>query len=211
VVAAEGGVSPALDDGEGRQARGGVAAAAVPAKGAVDGFGRGLVRGIAGNDMVERHGDIDAEGLLDFHGELGRVVMLGAVDVGAEADAVFGDFAEAGEGEDLEAAAIGEDRAVPPHEAVDAAEPLDEAMAGPEVEVVGVDEDDAGAGFDDLRGEEGFDGGEGADRHEYGGFDDAVGGMEPAGARGDRAERAAGEFEPEGCSCRHGRVTVSMA
>ncbi|WBL36318.1 hypothetical protein O0235_01690 [Tepidiforma flava] len=158
----------ALDDGEGGELRRGGAAAPVPAEGAFDGVAGCIEWRFTGEDVVEGHGDIDAEGFLHFHGELGGVVVFGAVDVGAEADAVFGDLAEAGEGEDPEAAAVGEDGAIPAHEAVDAAELPDEPVPGAQVEVVGVDEDDPGAGRGDLGGQERLHGREGADGHEDG-------------------------------------------
>ncbi len=212
VVATEAGVGAALDDGEGGELGCCLATAAVPAEGALDGFGGGGEGGVAGEDVVEGHGDVDAEGGLDLHGELGGVVVFGAVDVGAEADAFFADVAEAGEGEDLESTAIGEDWAGPLHEAVDAAEVLDELVAGSEVEVVGVDEDDAGAGGGDFGGEEGFDSGEGADGHEDGGLEAAAGGGDAPGARGDGAGGLGGELEVEGGrGVVHGWVMAAMA
>ena len=51
-----------------------------------------------------------------------------------------------GEAVDLEAAAVGEDRPVPVHEAMQAAQLGDEVVAGPQGEVIGVAEDDLGAG-----------------------------------------------------------------
>ena len=62
-----------------------------------------------------------------------------------EGDALFGDFAQGGEGEDLEAAGIGEDRAVPILEGVQAAELLHHLHPGAEHQVVGVAEDDGRA------------------------------------------------------------------
>ena len=63
------------------------------------------------------------------------------------------------------------------------AEFADQLVAGPEEEVIGVGEDDFGA---EVLGEialrEAFDGGLGADGHEDGSFDIAVGGVEDAGA-----------------------------
>ena len=55
------------------------------------------------------------------------------------------DLADVGELKDLEAAAVGEDRAVPAHEAVQAAQFGDQLVAGPQGEVIGVAEDDLGA------------------------------------------------------------------
>ena len=64
-----------------------------------------LVRRLAGHDVVERHGDVGAEGPLDLHGALGGERALGAVHVALELDAVLRDAAEPLEREDLEAAA----------------------------------------------------------------------------------------------------------
>ena len=65
-----------------------------------------------------------------------------AVDVRAELDARIRDLAQRREAEDLIAAAVGEDRPVPAHEAVQAAELADELRARPQGQVVGVGEDD---------------------------------------------------------------------
>ena len=54
-------------------------------------------------------------------GYLRRVGVFGAVDMRAEADSLLLHLAEAGEAEDLEAAGIREDRALPVHESMDAA------------------------------------------------------------------------------------------
>ena len=67
----------------------------------------------------------------------------GAVVDRAERDAVVVDREQrVAEREDLEAARIGEDRPVPARERVQPAELLDHVLAGPEVQVVGVAEDD---------------------------------------------------------------------
>ena len=47
-------------------------------------------------------------------------------------DPVVGDLADLGEAEDLEAAGVGEDRPVPAHEAVQAAQLGDQLVAGPQ-------------------------------------------------------------------------------
>ena len=61
----------------------------------------------------------------------------------AEGDAVVVDRGDGvAEREHLEAAGVGEDRAVPRHEAVQAAELRDQVLAGPEVQVVRVGEQD---------------------------------------------------------------------
>ena len=98
-----------------------------------------------------------------------------AVEVAAERDAVLVDDPQVAERHDLEAARVGEDRPIPVHEPVQAAEPLDALRAGPQVQVVGVGEDDRRAGLGDLGRGERLDRGVRADRHELRRLDDAVG------------------------------------
>jgi hypothetical protein len=95
------------------------------------------------------------------------------------------DLTEAREREDLEAAAVGEDGAVPVHEVVDATQALDAPVAGSQKEVIGVDQEDVGTRVPDLFGHEGLHGGERADGHEGGRADGAVAGGNQAGSRGD--------------------------
>ena len=82
--------------------------------------------------------------MLDLGGGFRRDVVHGAVDGAFEGDTVLGHRAEFGEGEDLEAAAVGQDRARPVHEFMEAAELLHLFVAGAEIEVEGVAEDDLG-------------------------------------------------------------------
>ena len=71
--------------------------------------------------------------------ELGREALEVAVVDRAEGDAlVVARDDRVAEREDLEAAGVGQDRPVPGHEAVQAAELGDQVRAGPEVQVVGV-------------------------------------------------------------------------
>ena len=95
-----------------------------------------------------------------------------------------------GQAVDLEAAAVGEDRAVPAHEAVQAAQLGDQVVAGPQGEMIGVAEDDLRAGFASWCGRQTLDGGLGADRHEHRRFDDAV--RRVQAGRGERGRRCAG-------------------
>ena len=157
--------------------------------------------------LVEGEDDVCAQVVLDLHGHFGGEAVQGAVEVGAEGDAVvvhighaffaFADFTvavgagkfggqhffEAGaEGKNLEAAGVGVGGAVPVHEGSDAAGLVHNVGAGLEVEVVGVAEDGLCAGGADLLGGEGFDGGAGADGDEGGGVNVPVGGVDGAGA-----------------------------
>ena len=120
---------------------------------------------------------------MHIHSGRGGELVGVAVEVGLEGDAVFGDFAEVREAEDLETAGIGEDGPGPGHEAVQAAELTDEFVAGAEEEVVSVAEDDRGAQvFPKVALSEAFDGALSADGHEDRGGDIAVFGVQDAGA-----------------------------
>ena len=99
-----------------------------------------------------------------------------------EGDALFGDFAQGGEGEDLEAAAVGEDGAAPTLEGVEAAETLHDVHPRAKHEVIGVAQDDGGAETLEVLRAKGLDGGLGADGHEDGGVDGPMAGPEAAQA-----------------------------
>ena len=176
-------VEGALNDGE--EGLGGVAAGGEAAFGPALGDGEGGAGGAAvgggGDALVEDHHDVAADAALGEDGALGAEEDGLAVDVALEDGAGFAHGAGVGEGEDLEAAGVGEDGAVPLHEAVDAAEALEDFGAGAEEEVVGIGEEDLGAGVFEGFGELGFDRGLGADGHEEGGADLVVEGAEDGG------------------------------
>ncbi len=75
--------------------------------------------------LVKTHGDVGAKILLDGDGAFGRKFEEAAVDVRAKDGGVVGDLARGREAIDLKAAAVGEDRAVPAHEAMEPAHVLD--------------------------------------------------------------------------------------
>ncbi len=120
-------------------------------------FGAGPIGRILGA-LVESHANVGAESDLHIDGMLGGEKVRTAVEVRAEADAVVGDFAQRVEGEDLEAAGVSEHGARPTDEAMQAAHAADGFVAGAQIEVIGVAEDDLGAeGFERVLGD-GFDG-----------------------------------------------------
>ena len=83
---------------------------------------------------------------------LGRQRAQRAVEVRAELDAVLGHLAHRRQAEHLVAAAVGQDRVRPADERVQAAGARDQLVAGPQVQVVGVAEDDLRAGVLRRRG-----------------------------------------------------------
>ena len=157
-----------------------------PADGAVHGdFAGGAVARV-GRALVEHHRDVGAERVLDVEAVLHVEEQLVAVEVGTEVDAFVGDRAELREREDLEAAAVREDRLVPVHELMETAGGADDLAARAQVEVVGVAEQDLGAGLGDLLGREALDRGLGAHRHEDRRADLPVRGLQDAEAGGRR-------------------------
>jgi hypothetical protein len=184
VAGAQLGVEAALHDGKERgfgSGSGGEATAGPAGRALHRGFDFGA-RGAGGRQVVEAHHDVAADRFLDLDGVLGGEVEVGAVEVVAKAHPVLVDGAQLGEREDLEAAAVGEDRAAPAGHLVHAAEGAQAVDAGAHGEVVGIAEDDAGAHVFEFVGGEGLDGGRRADGHEDGGGDLAVRGLVAAGA-----------------------------
>src|SRR5439155_6317199 len=109
---------------------------------AADGLGELGVWDACRRTDVEAHRDVGPELRLDRGCELGREASRLAVVDRAEGDAVVVDPEQrVAQGEDLEAAGVGEDRPVPACECVQTAKLRDDILAGPEVEVVGVAED----------------------------------------------------------------------
>ena len=154
-----------------------------PAHGAMHAFTGVFVADRILGALVEHHEDVAAEGELGIDGGFGREGVGAAIEVRLKGDAMLGDFAQAGEAEDLEAARIGEDGVGPGHEAMEAAEGTDELVAGAQIEVVGVGEEDGDAKVvGEIALRESFDGGLGADGHEDGGFDGSVRRVEQSGA-----------------------------
>ena len=105
--------------------------------------------------------------------------MLAAVNMRPERDAFLRNFAETGETENLETAAIGQNGAVPIHKLMQAAHFPDNIYSRPEVEVVVIGQDHTDIDLFKLAGSNGFNGGLAADRHKDGGFHRAVGSDQP--------------------------------
>ncbi len=170
----------------------------------------GTLVGAALDQLVELHDAVGTEVALDAHHRLGGVVVHRAVEWAAEDDPLLGHRAELCEGEDLEAPGVGEHRALPAREGVEAAEGADHRVAGAQVEMEGVAEDHAAAGGGDFIDREPFDGAMRSDRHEGRRLDDPVRRGEAAGAGGAVVvrglEREVGHPEVSAKRGRRGRV-----
>ena len=92
---------------------------------------------------------------------------MAAVHMGVELDALLRDLAQLCQGEDLKAAAVGQDGPVPGHESVQPAEGFDQLVAGAHMEMVGIGKLDLAAdGLEIRRRERPLDRALGADVHE---------------------------------------------
>src|SRR5207237_332559 len=109
--------------------------------------------------FVENHRDVRTELALDVHRFFRAEEEKRAVEVRTEFDSVGFDLANFGEGKNLEAAGIGEDRERPVHEAMQAASVVDDFHAGTDREMVRVAENDLRAHLNEFAGVERFDAG----------------------------------------------------
>ena len=122
----------------------------------------GRVRGA----LVEDHHHVRIEHLLDLHALLRTQEHPGAVGGRGEGHALLGDLAPVRQREHLEATGVGQDRAIPAGEAVQAAMGADHLQARAQVQVEGVAQDDLRAQGADLVGQHALDRAIGAHRHE---------------------------------------------
>ena len=104
----------------------------------------------------------------------------------------LGYFCQIPQAEYLKASGIGQNRALPVHERVQAAELSDQFMTRPDKEMIGVAEDNLGAKLDEIFRGDGLDRRLGADRHENRGCEACHAGL-PASPH--RARHSAGTVE----------------
>ena len=103
--------------------------------------------------LVEGHDDVGAELAPGSPSTApGRARCGAAVDVALEARPFLVETPQGGQAEDLVAAAVGQERPVPAHEAVQAAEGGHEVVARAQHEVVGVGEEDRRPDLPQIRG-----------------------------------------------------------
>jgi len=107
--------------------------------------------------FVEGHDDVGAEVLLNGDGLFGREAMRRAVDVTLEGHAVIVDLAGLRKRKDLKAARIGQHGTRPLHEVVQAAHITHKFVAGTQVEMIGVAQDQRGVDVLEMLGRERLD------------------------------------------------------
>jgi hypothetical protein len=144
--------------------------------------------------VVERHRDVGSELPLNVDRLLRRQQAAAAVHVTLELDALVAHLPKSFEGEHLKAPRVGDDRAIPRHERVEAAELRDYILSRPHVEMVGVRQYDARPDRPEVGGRERAHRGLCADGHEDRGRDRAARQAERAGA-GGAGGRVNREFE----------------
>ena len=107
--------------------------------------------------------------------------VIAAVNVGTEPDVVVVHPPECAHAEGLEAAAVGENGPGPPHELMQPPQSVHRLHAGPQVQVVGVAQDDLRSHIHNFVGGKSLDGGLGGHRHKYGRVHRTVGRGKSAG------------------------------
>ena len=93
---------------------------------------------MARRTLVEGHRNSRCQIGLDLHALLRSHKNLVSVDVGTEGYTLLLDLAQTRKGEYLESTGICQDRLIPVHKLVESAELLDQLVAGPHMQVVGV-------------------------------------------------------------------------
>ena len=169
-----GGVGTALVDPEQRHRAAARAAQPVPlgesARRPVERAIHGLLhrrgRGPGFHQLVERHRDVGAEPILDADRLLGRQHRAAPVQMAPELHPRVRDLPQRREAHDLEAAAVGQDRARPAHELVQAAHPPHRVHSGTQRQMVGVREQDVASRRAQFVRCQGLDRARGADRQE---------------------------------------------
>ena len=129
--------------------------------------GRGVLHA-----LVKGHRDGGSEVGLYLHTLLGAHENTLAVDMRGKFYPFLGDLAQLRERKDLKSTAVGQDRAVPVHKLLQAAQIVYKGVAGAQMQVVGVGKFHPAVDLFQLDGRDpALDGGTGADVHEHGRFD----------------------------------------
>jgi len=101
--------------------------------------------------------------------------MAGAIYMGTEMDAIIIYLAQSLEAEDLITSTVCQQTPLPIHESMQAAGSGDQIFSRPEMEVIGIGQDDSRSHSVQLIRSKGFDGSLSAHRHEYGRSKNAMG------------------------------------
>ena len=154
-----------------------------PGDGAFHSGGNGRFLAGPRRAFVKGHDDVRAQSVLDFDRFLRSEKEFAAIEMRPELDTCICNASQFGETEDLEAAAIGQDRLVPVHELVQSAKLLEDIHARPQEKMICVGEDDVGAHRIEIARCYGLDRGLRADRHVLRRLDGAMAGRQASTAR----------------------------
>ena len=142
-----------------------------PAQGHAHGLGRFLDGGRAAGDFVRRafvelHDDVGIQDALHLHRHFRREEQFIAVDGRIEMHALFRDLAHGAQRKHLEAARIRQNRLVPAHETMQAAEFLHDGVAWTQPQVESVAQNDLRVDLIEFQRRHGFHGAVSAHWHE---------------------------------------------
>ena len=151
-------------------ARVGLDAALKPGMGATTGIDDIIFCRRIGRALVERHGHIGTQGHLNLRRMLRCHVDDSSIARVAEHHAAVIDLVEVPQAEHLKPPGVGQHRAVPAHEPVQASGGLNDGLAGLKVQVIRIRQHHLGARPSQLLRADSLDGGQGPHRHEAGGL-----------------------------------------
>ena len=114
--------------------------------------------------FVEHHRDVRSELRLNVDGRFRRQQMLAAIEMRSKRHTFLVHLPPRGQAEHLIAAAVGQDRLLPADELMEAAETADALGAGPQIEMIGVGENDLRAQVVEIAMRHRLDGALRADR-----------------------------------------------
>jgi hypothetical protein len=92
--------------------------------------------------LIERHDNVASERPLDLHRKFRRESMRAAIKMGLESHSFVVDLVQSRERKHLEAAAIGQNRSRPVHEAMEFTKSLDARVTGAKIKMIGVSKQD---------------------------------------------------------------------
>ena len=114
----------------------------LPAQREVEAPRRLLMRARMRRALVESHDDIRTERVLDFHRGLGADETRTAIEMILKMGPLLRDTAQLRQGKNLETTAVGQNRTIPAHELVQAADLADDVEPRTHEKMVGIAEDD---------------------------------------------------------------------
>ena len=101
----------------------------------------GIIRRIL-STLIERHGNVGAKRNLDIHRMLRRKEVRPAIQMRPKLHPVLGHLAQFIEAEDLKAARVSQNGAIPAHKPVQPAKPANQLMPRPQIKMIRIAQND---------------------------------------------------------------------